>query len=307
MFYLNDTNQYISFKVISNSDFSLKINVPWIKIYSMNKSELESEVTLFVDKNSKIHPRKTLIKVMNKNNEDDVTIYQLGFKSNFVGGICFTFDDFNVEEWLNMYTYLKKYYQWEGTFFIRTNLLNQDFADSLFKLQDNNNNEIGCHTRDHPDFNDYIKKYGIESWFNNEVIASKHDLEKYGFIVSSFAYPSGEYNDKANELTTNEFNSVRGTCYGEIEPSRQRCFYYPSDYKRLIHGIGIDISYGLSMKYIFSLLDHAIKNQACVIFYGHKVGPELNNESYKTTYSRLDSICSYAVEHSMSFLKISDL
>ena len=183
------------------------------------------------------------------------------------GGVALTFDDNYTDEWLAADHILKKY-NWKATFFVSylKDMSDKQF-DQLLELQ-NCGHEIGGHGYNHYNQCEYISNHGTVEYMNNEIRPMIEKLGKKSINLNSFAYPFGSRDEKLDDLLLNQFNILRRTTYGKINPKDQLCFF---NKQRLIFGLGIDESYEhFSKEYLLELLSYAGKTKQILILYCHK-------------------------------------
>jgi peptidoglycan/xylan/chitin deacetylase (PgdA/CDA1 family) len=225
------------------------------------------------------------------------------YQTNSQSGVVISFDDDYVDEWYDVNNVLQSY-DWKATFFV-TNV-NHLSMSKIQKLKDlkNNGHEIGCHGLNHLNAPAFILANGTSEYLNQEITPLLNLMNGNGLSVTSFAYPYGSRNPITDNLLLNEFQIIRGTTYGSLDPASQTCYYNNS---RIVYGLGIDNNYPhFSITYFLSLLEYAKNNNRIVIFYSHK--PVQNfKKDYETEYSTLIQICNYVKSNNMKFYKISEL
>jgi peptidoglycan/xylan/chitin deacetylase (PgdA/CDA1 family) len=224
-------------------------------------------------------------------------------QTNLQSGVVISFDDDYVDEWFEVNTILQSY-DWKATFFV-TNL-NHLSMSKIQKLKDlqSDGHEIGAHGLNHINAPTFISAHGTSEYLNQEIAPLLNLLNSNGLSVTSFAYPYGSRNPTTDNLLLNEFQIIRGTTYGNLDPASQNCYYNNS---RLVYGLGIDNNYPhFSISYFLSLLEYAKNNNKIVIFYSHKPVLNIKND-YETEYRTLIEICNYVKTNNMKFYKMSEL
>ena len=122
-------------------------------------------------------------------------IFFVSFESSFTvkavgsGVLTIAFDDGNQDQYDYAYPLLQQY-GIHATFYVITSDIS-DFSGnnaymSIAELQtlQNNGNEIGSHSVDHPDFTSLT-----DAQIVSECVNSKQTLQSYGLSAINFAYP----------------------------------------------------------------------------------------------------------------------
>lgn len=179
-------------------------------------------------------------------NDDNIEL-----EPNLQPGVVITFDDDFVDEWFEANNSLQQY-DWKATFFVTR--FNQFSEAKVQKLKDlkNYGHEIGGHGVNHLNAQTFISTNGISEYLNQEIIPMVSLMNDNNFNITSFAYPYGSRNSSIDNLLLNEFQIIRGTTYGNANPSLQNCFFTNT---RLVFGLGIDNNYShFNISYFISLL-----------------------------------------------------
>ncbi len=218
-------------------------------------------------------------------------------------GVVITFDDDYVDEWLEVNSILEPY-DWKATFFVTK--FNQLSQQKIKKLKDLKNfgHEIGGHGLNHLKATSFISENGTGPYLSQEIYPMISLMSENNLEPSSFAYPFGARTVETDALLLNEFQILRGTCYGNQNPAYQNCYYANN---RVVLGLGIDKNYAhFSILYFLSILEYAKQNNKIVVFYAHKPVLHFQN-NYETEYETLIEICRFVKNNKMKFYKISDL
>lgn len=243
------------------------------------------------------------------------------------GGVIITFDDNSVLDWYKADKMLGKY-GWKATFFV-SGFHQLDAQDRQWlKELELKGHEIGSHSKNHLSARKFLSKNSISEYTDAEIAPSVEEMKKFGFRVNSFAYPRGHrgiptnwfismmkkverkllgYRHRINALDKTlleYFLVLRGTTYGNIEPSSQKNY---ANGTRVVFGLGIDDSYGNDLEYIYTVLQYARDNDKVAIFYGHRISPGENLSKYTTSYETLVGLSRYVKEKNMRFLSMRDL
>ena len=232
---------------------------------------------------------------------DDFTLEELPIKLE--AGVAISFDDDYINEWFEVNSILETY-DWKATFFVtQFNQLSQEKIQKLKDLQ-SFGHEIGGHGLNHLRATTFISENGSSQYLSQEIYPMVNLMSNNNLEPTSFAYPYGARNASTDELLLNQFKILRGTCYGNQNPTVQNCYYNKN---RVILGLGIDKNYAhFSIPYFLSILEYAKQNNKIVVFYAHKPVLHFQN-NYETEYETLIEICKFVQNNNMKFYRISDL
>ena len=130
-------------------------------------------------------------------------------------GILLTFDDDNLEAWVNSLNQFDKYNA-KATFYMAYTYCWNPSRWALCKQLQNDGMEIGAHTENHYYAPDYVRLYGIQSFIDNEILPNKQDISTNlsdPAIPTAFAYPYGNdiSSDTDNALLP-YFDTIRKVC-----------------------------------------------------------------------------------------------
>jgi hypothetical protein len=233
------------------------------------------------------------------NENDDVPSQQ----TNLQPGVVISFDDDFVDEWFQVNTILQPY-DWKATFFVtRFNQLSTTKIQKLIDLK-SDGHEIGGHGLNHLNAPTFISANGTSEYIIQEITPMLVLMNNNDLSPTSFAYPFGSRNATTDNLLLNDFQILRGTIYGNLNPASQSCYF---NNNRIVFGLGLDNNYShFSIPYFLSLLEYAKNNHKIVVFYAHKPVQSFQN-NYETEYQTLIEICSYVKNNNMKFYKMSEL
>ncbi|WPR73548.1 polysaccharide deacetylase family protein [Algoriphagus sp. NG3] len=224
-------------------------------------------------------------------------------KLNENGGVVITFDDKSISDWNSTHEVLLKY-NWKATFCVsEIDTLSSEEIEKLKDFQEYGH-EISGHGYNHVDAVKYVKKHGIDSYLDSEVLPMIESMKQKSLTVKSFAYPYGKHSKKIDASLLKYFNIVRATSYGRIPPSLHTCYF---NYSSMVQGIGIDSIYKhMDEKYLMKLLSYAKEKKKILILYGHRTSKD-NLNGYNVNPSVLETISKYIIDHNMKFYTLSDL
>jgi hypothetical protein len=117
-------------------------------------------------------------------------------------GICLSFDDDAVDEWMQLRDLFARY-DARATFFVtRYREFGPRRRQLLHQLADDGN-DIEAHGVNHLNARDFVDAYGIDQFINDEVQPSLDVLRADGFAPVAYAHPFGAHTPEINaELLT---------------------------------------------------------------------------------------------------------
>lgn len=186
------------------------------------------------------------------------------------GGVSFTFDDQNIEEWVN-YADLFDEYEIKATFFItRPHLLDAKQIEGL-KYLSSKGHEIACHGMNHISANGFVDS--TDKYLNVEILPALGILDSLGFDIQSFAYPFGHAPKEMNDALLAQFSYLRGATWNMADTT---LYFYNEIFAnaenfQVINSMGIDFNYKISLESIKKGLIRAAKNNEVLIFHAHKI------------------------------------
>jgi len=218
-------------------------------------------------------------------------------------GVILSFDDAYVDEWFTTNQKLKKYY-WKGTFCVcKINTLRHSEIKKLLELQ-KEGHEIAGHGLHHYHAEKFVKKYGIDDYFKQEINPMLNLMRFYGFNVTSFVYPYGGRNAALDAALLNKFKIVRGRAFCEENAAKQGCYFNNSN---LVFSFSIDDTHNhFNIPHLLKLLEYARKNNKFLILNSHKTVENVTGD-YQTKDATLEYICKYIKQNNMNFYTLSDL
>jgi peptidoglycan/xylan/chitin deacetylase (PgdA/CDA1 family) len=218
-------------------------------------------------------------------------------------GVILSFDDSYVNDWFETDKVLKKY-SWRATFCVsKINTLRHSEIKKLLALQ-KEGHEIAGHGLHHYHAEKFVKKYGIEDYFKQEVDPMLRLMNFYGLKVTSFVYPYGGRNPKLDAALLKKFKIVRGRAFCEEAPFIQGCYFNNS---KMVYSFSIDDTHNhFNIPHLLKLLDYAKKNDKILILNSHKTVENVTTD-YETKNATLELICKYVKRNNMKFYTLSDL
>ncbi len=213
--------------------------------------------------------------------------------------VLLTFDDAFIEQWLAVMPIFERYNA-KATFFITGfDKLSKEQIASLKKIKAAGHT-IGCHSLRHKKAVDYAKEFSLEQYWNDDVEPAIKLMTDSGFEPSCFAYPSSQNNADTDKLLLKYFSHLRsGVRYSDAEK-----IFVPAKEirnKGCLYGTSIDSSnQNLKIEDIFALMDKAMAEDKCIVFYGHNIAD--GTTRLYTTPERLEQILKYGKSIGLEFI-----
>lgn len=221
-------------------------------------------------------------------------------------GVILTFDDKSVGDWVKLIPVFKKYGACATFCVCKFNELSREEIKNLHELQDLGS-EIASHSYSHKNALDFSKKFSIQEYIDKEIRPSLSAMKEEGFDVTSFAYPYGSRSAEIDKSLLQIFSVIRGTTYsseGQRMAQSDKIYYSTGENHRLIFGMGLDFSYGNTMKEIRTALDRAKKNSEIICLYGHDIKDQ---GKYARSLKEYEEIIRYAHEIGLTFYRMKDI
>ncbi len=224
-------------------------------------------------------------------------------KKTLQPGICLSFDDNYIENWIEILPLLEQYHV-KATFFL-TGVGNLADAEvkGLKRIQQAGH-EIGAHGEQHYSMNSFIEENGLRTYWKNEVIANLEALHKQGIFPQVFAYPFGEKNWYIDFFLFIKFKMTRNVSIAKIKNMDvQDMFYDPANPRKNVASWGIDGSNG--QEGLDLLMEKASKEGLILLLHAHQVSNE--QIPYHISSTELESILQMAADKDLHFYSFSDL
>ena len=150
--------------------------------------------------------------------KEEIEIYQIQSRQQIPGGILsFTFDDGKKSTFTQAFPILSSYH-FPATVYIISDEVNQPEYLTLEQLHQLSQSgwEIASHSVTHP----HLQHLPL-SKIEEELKTSKESLENWGFTISSFAPPYGEFNQEIINLSKKYYSSTRqGNLIPQLNPTK---------------------------------------------------------------------------------------
>ncbi|MXU64805.1 polysaccharide deacetylase family protein [Oceanomicrobium pacificus] len=189
-------------------------------------------------------------------------------------GVCLTFDDLFVENWLAARPLFDRF-DARVTFCVTMlHMATEAQLDGLHQLQ-NDGHEIALHSRTHPRLRPYLERHGIEHWLAEEVDAGIREHRAAGFPATSFACPYHASTHDTRRALGTRFEIVRTKGPRGLTADRlPRRVYRQTGRHRMVHNIGsVDfrhVGQG-GTGWFATILDSIADGGGVGIFTGHDI------------------------------------
>lgn len=222
------------------------------------------------------------------------------------GGVCFTFDDQDIEGWSLLGEVLQAY-DAKATFFVSGFLTLKAQQVKALRLLQSQGSEIGSHSLSHVKPLEYGKTHSGQEYYDEEVFPSVFWMRLAGLKVSSFAYPGGIGTQDQMDVLMEHFPVIRMTEFTRETnriPNTETIYYKPGQPVRIVQGVGIDRRYENAPEEVKAGLDRAKERGEIVTFYAHKIHDE---DPYGIDLETMTSYIDYAHQIGLKFYTVSDL
>src|SRR5690606_7288227 len=123
-------------------------------------------------------------------------------------GICLSFDDRNLEQWVEVLPLLKEN-DARATFFLNgVGSLSPTEKKMIRQIQDEGH-DIQSHGEYHFSMNSYISDKGLFSYLEKEITENLAAFKELGISPTVFAYPFGEKNHYIDLFLWTKFSATR--------------------------------------------------------------------------------------------------
>ncbi len=213
--------------------------------------------------------------------------------------VLLTFDDAFIDQWVAVLPIFERY-DANATFFITGfDKLSKEQIVSLKKIKDAGHT-IGCHSLSHKKAVDYSTKFSLEQYWKDDVEPAIKLMTDNGFEPSCFAYPSSQNNDDTDKMLLKYFSHLRsGVRFSDADK-----IFVPTGEirnKGCLYGTSIDSSNkSLKIEDIFALMDKAMAEDKCIVFYGHNIAD--GTTRLYTTPERLEQVLKYGRKIGIEFI-----
>lgn len=218
-------------------------------------------------------------------------------------GVCLSFDDNHLEQWVEILPLLDKY-EAKATFFLTgVGKLSEQEKVWLKQIQEAGH-EIGAHGELHVSAHQFIQEHGYRKFLTEEIKDNIWALKNLGVSPVFFAYPFGERNKLMDLMLWTKFKATRNVASinssSEILEKQvlksQASFHY--------HSLSIDAGELGSLEQIRTLMEKAKKEQQVLFLHAHGIG---ESGDYHVSNDRLDSLLRMGKAKGLDFIAFRDL
>jgi peptidoglycan/xylan/chitin deacetylase (PgdA/CDA1 family) len=218
-------------------------------------------------------------------------------------GICLSFDDNYLEQWVEILPLLDEY-DAKATFFLTGVGKMTDQEKLWLKQIQEAGHEIGAHGEIHVSANTYIKKHGYFKYWEDEVQANVQALEEMGIKPDIFAYPYGEKNRLMDFIFWFQFKSTRNVLPIDSSSKKLKKSVFNSGNSFEYYSSGIDSGELGNLQQINPLMEIASQEGRFLFLHAHDIG---DRSHYQVSYDRLDSLLKMAKANELNLIPYRDL
>jgi peptidoglycan/xylan/chitin deacetylase (PgdA/CDA1 family) len=191
-------------------------------------------------------------------------------------GICLSFDDRNLEQWVDILPLLKEN-DAKVTFFLNgVETLNSAEKSMINQIRDEGH-DIQAHGEHHFSMNSYISGEGLFSYLKEEIDGHLECFEALGISPTVFAYPFGEKNHYIDLFLWRKFSATRNVASkrGDLD-QMDEIFYRISEARFHFFSLAIDDSEAVSDAQLAMAVRRAQQNDEVLLVHAHEIGEERN-------------------------------
>lgn len=219
-------------------------------------------------------------------------------------GICLSFDDRNLEQWVEILPLLKKY-DAKVTFFLNGVETLSPAEKSMIRQIQHEGHDIQSHGEHHLSMNSYIQDKGVFKYWQTEISRHLEAFEVIGITPTVFAYPFGEKNRYIDLFLWTKFSATRNVAAPKEELDKvDEIFYKMGEDRFNFFSLGIDESKKVSEHQLEKALQRACVNGEIVLVHAHEIG---ENGAYKISKERLEWLLENGKKSGLKFYRYSEL
>jgi len=228
----------------------------------------------------------------------------------FSPGVCLTFDDLFVENWVNTRDVFAEFGV-RATFCVcHLHIATPKQRSGLLQLQDDGH-EIALHTRTHPRLMPYIEAHGVENWLHEEVEKGLAEHRAAGLTGQSFAFPHHVSTPETRNAVAPLFTSMRiGRPFWRNRGQFPSRVYTSPTLDGGYDNLGsIDFRHRKhrGLGFIGRMLD-AISDQGGVgVFTGHDIRPVSDGDGFYATKDDIRALLSEVQRRNLRYYRLSEL
>lgn len=202
-----------------------------------------------------------------------------------VAGICISFDDNNLENWVGILPLLRQY-NIKATFFLNGVSSYSDFEKQMVLQLKEAGHDIGAHGENHVSVNSYIEEHGVYDYWNNEISGQDKGFKDLDIKAQIFAYPYGEKNSLVEMLLLSKYKAVRNVSFLKRPVvDRDEIYFKKGKLRKTFTSLGIDNIEEITNQDILQAVNRAVKNREVIFLHAHDIGFE---KGYEISPSRLE-------------------
>ena len=157
--------------------------------------------------------------------------------------------------------------------------------------------EIGHHGALHVNAVDYISKYGIQKWEQNELLGQLNSMKVEGFYPEAFAYPYGAFSSESDEVLSKHFKFIR-----KFDSRPNIKYRIVSGAHSIVTSYSID-DHRIDLKQIKSMIDE-LQGGDTLFISSHAIGEWFNE--FHISKEHLEAILNYGTSKGIVFCGFSD-
>lgn len=217
------------------------------------------------------------------------------------GCVCFTFDDFHGDAWLQASPLFLKH-DGHASFFI-VGEITPEKADVMRRLQAVGHT-VGLHTLHHRDAI-CIHEVGQERFLEEEIFPQLNDCEREGIQIRNFAYPNNRRDEATDQMLYAYFDHMRAG-----RGPAKKTLYYPLESlpkKSWLGGTGIGSYYDSDLSVIKQEMAHAALTDSLLVYFSHDIAPLEKVSRIGTPLEWLEELLAYAETLQLRVLGFDDV
>ena len=205
-------------------------------------------------------------------------------------GVCLTFDDLFVENWLAALPVLDAF-DARVTFCVSgLHTATPAQVEGLHRLQAGGH-EIGFHSRTHPRLMPYLRRHGLGHWLSHEIDAGVAEHRAAGFPATSFAFPFHASTPETRAAVATRFAIVRAAGpRGVTETDFSARIYDRLGTDRSVDNIGFadaQLRQFPGWRRQEAILDAVAARGGVAVFAGHDIRPGREGPGFYSTHRQL--------------------
>jgi len=244
--------------------------------------------------------------------KDSTTLSPNSLKgSSRPGGIALSWDDTGNTQ--TCYKYLPIFQKYNAVCTMNVNKLSNSKIPLETMLYDLNalheaGWEIAAHGYNHTNSVTFLSTHTPTEWLNQEIFPNIVELTRYGYPVSTLAYPYSDRNPTTDAIVAPYFRTLR-TGVPDVKNdnvNQTPLAYYDWDDDQLLYGVEIDDHTDTNLQSIQYGIDRAIEDGTVLVLYGHTITENVTGK-YQTSTARLDAILNYTSSNGGVFYRMGEL